>query len=457
MTTSQTLLRDVRVITGDGVTDIPLGWVRLADGTITAVGAGEPAAAPHATVWSLPGSTVLPGVINAHAHGCSTGPLFSSGAAPLKSSAALANADRQLAQGVTTLVNVCGLGLPEDLAALANHPLRILLGTTHFPEAIEAARIVDGAGLDKAHESMTAERMLGLGAVAIGEVGSGATLGGGVAAYRYLPEAALDLFDRDLSPADATALIDAAIGRDRTHPLDATALREAMRRIGLPSQGPAVASFSDAIVRYAQLPVRHSLATFADAAALSARTGVPAVFHTAAPSVGRLLAVAREHSGDGSVLVAGHMNHTSMTRDEALGAARELRGLGVVIDVSVLDTVHARRLASPELVDALFDEGLVDTLSTDYAGGAWESMLAAAQRQVDRGAVTVAEAVRMCSGRPGEVFPDAAAGRGLLAEGRPADLVVTAADDLGAVRSVWIDGHPVWAAAPLPEPGGDSA
>ena len=151
------------------------------------------------------------------------------------------------------------------------------------------------------------------------------------------------------------------------------------------------------------------------------------------------------------------MNHTSMTRDEALDYARRLRDMGVVIDVSVLDTVHARSLATPELVDALIDAGLVDTLSTDYAGGAWESMLAAAQRQVDRGAVTAAEAVRMCTGSPGEVFPGAAAGRGLLAAGRPADLVVTAADDLAAVQSVWVGGRPAWAVPSLPEPGDHSA
>ena len=272
---AQTLLRDVRILTGDGVTDLPRGWVVLAGDAIVGVGAREPPPSPDTKVVALPGSAILPGVINAHAHGCTTGPLFSSGAAPLDAAQARANADRQLSQGVTTLINVCGLGLPEDLVALAGHPMRVLLGSTHLPEAIQAARIVDGCGLDEAHKSMTAERMLQLGAVAIGEVGSGATLGGGVAAYRYLPEAAADLLGSPLSPVDATALIDAAIGRDRLHRLDLEALRDAMSRVGLPSSGPAATSFSEAIVRYAQLPVRHSLATFADAAALSARTGVP--------------------------------------------------------------------------------------------------------------------------------------------------------------------------------------
>ena len=455
MSSPTTLLTDVRVITGDGVTDIANGWVLLAGPMIAEVGAGDPdidPSTPGLSILSLPSQVILPGVVNAHAHGCTTGPLFSSGAAALDVETARSNADRHLSQGVTTLVNVCGLGLPEDLTALSDHPLRIRLGTTHFPEALVAAHIVDGAGLDEAHEAMTAERMIDLGAGAIGEVGSGATLGGGVAAYRYLPLAAQNLLGRQMSPAVATDLIDALVGTDRLARPDTAALRRTLSDRDLlpaePDRATAVvAGFAEAIERYAQRPVRHSLATFAAAAGLSARTGIPAVFHTAAPSVERLLDVARAHEGDGSVLVAGHMNHTSMTVTQAVDAARRLRDLGVVIDVSVLDTVRARRLAGPELVDALTDEGLVDTLSTDYAGGAWESMLAAAQRQVDRGALSAAEVVRMCTGRPAEVFATAADGRGLIAPRRPADLVIAEAGDLAAVRSVWIDGHPVWQAA----------
>lgn len=376
---------------------------------------------------------VIPGIINGHAHGCTTGPLFSSAAAPLSKAQAIANLDRHLAAGVTTLVNVCGFANVEDVP---EHAIDVRLGTTHLPAAVVAADIVDGAGLNPAHREMTAEQMLDSGAVALGEIGSGATLGGGVAAYRYVPDAVEEVLGYRLEPDVATALIDALVGPSRVAEPDDAALGAALASAGLPdSVRPAV---REAILRYASAPVHASLDSFAEAAALSATYGRPAVFHVAAPSVERVLHLAQTTS---AVIVAGHMNHPSIPTAEAVAWARRLRAAGAVIDVSSLDIVGARRLATPEIADALVKEGLVDTLSTDYAGGAWESMLGLVQYWREAGLVALEDGIAMCTSTPADVFgmPD----RGRIEEGMRADVVLVSKDDVSQVQAVVIGGEVV--------------
>lgn len=376
---------------------------------------------------------VIPGIINGHAHGCTTGPLFSSAAAPLSQDQALANLDRHLASGVTTLVNVCGFATFDDVP---EHAIDIRLATTHLPAAVVAADIVDGTGLDGVHRKVTAEHMLNAGAVALGEIGSGATLGGGVAAYRYVPDAVEEVLGCRLEPDVATALIDALVGPSRVAEPDDAALDAALVSAGLPaSVRPAV---REAILRYASAPVQASLDSFSEAAALSAQYGRPAVFHVAAPSVERVLHLAQTTS---AVIVAGHMNHPSIPTEEAVAWARRLRAAGAIIDVSSLDIVGARRLATPEIADALVKEGLVDTLSTDYAGGAWESMLGLVQYWREAGLVSLEDGVAMCTSTPADVFglPD----RGRIAEGMRADLVLVSKDDVSRVRAVVVGGEVV--------------
>lgn len=381
------------------------------------------------------GCLVLPGVVNGHAHGCTTGPLFSSAAPALEAAQVRANLDRHLAAGVTTLVNVCGFGTFDDIP---EHVIDIRLGTTHLPEALVAAGIVDGAGLDAAHRVMTAEEMLRQGAVALGEIGSGATLGGGVAAYRYVPEALEDALGRRIDPETATHLIDALVGPLRTGAPDDAGLERAIAAVGLPASchGPA----REAILRFASEPVHASLDSFSEAIALAERHDRPAVFHVAAPSAQRLIELARNSTAR---IVAGHVNHPSFAPDEAVHWAREFRAAGAVVDVSSLDVVHARRLATPEVADALAREGLVDTLSTDYAGGGWEPMLGLVARWVSAGYLSLADGIAMCTSNPADVF--GFTDRGRIREGLRADLVIVDRNDLEQVRSVVIGGRVVTA------------
>jgi imidazolonepropionase-like amidohydrolase len=405
--------------------------IRVRDGVIVDVSHAPPP--PDSRVIDATDRFVIPGVVNAHAHGLTLGPLFSSAAEPLARDAAQANADRHLSEGVTTAVNICGFAIEEDRI---DHPMRIELGTTNLPHAREAAAIGDGAGLTEAQRHRSAEAMVASGAVAIGEVGSGATLGGGVAAYRYVPQAVRDATGIELDPASATLLIDALVGPLRTGEPNDRGLSQAMERLALPmSAFPVVRK---AVLDYAAAPVLVSLGSFGEACALSALTGVPAIFHTAEPSIRELLRLAR--SADARI-VAGHMNHPSIPADEAVAVARELRDLGVVIDVSSLDIVHQQAMCSPEVADALVSAGVVDTLSTDYAGGSWESMLGLVQRWVRMGTITVEQGIAMCTSTPAEVF--GFRDRGRIAPGLLADLVVVRQDDLEAVECVIVGGDVV--------------
>jgi len=85
---------------------------------------------------------------------------------------------------------------------------------------------------------------------------------------------------------------------------------------------------------------------------------------------------------------------------------------------------------------------LVDTLSTDYAGGGWEPMLDLAQRWIDMGSLRLERAVQLLAERPARVF--GLSDRGIIRPGKRADIVVTRQGDLADVRSVIIGGKVAW-------------
>jgi len=405
-----------------------LATIRIRDGVIDDVSHEPPPSG--AQVIDTTGSLMIPGVINTHAHGLTTGPLFSSAAQPLSREQVTANADRHLRAGVTTVINICGFAVPEDVP---DHPLQILLGTTNLPHALAAADLVDGSGLTEHDRNLAAEQMIESGAVAIGEVGSGATLGGGVAAYRYVPNAVREGAGLELDTETATALIDALIGPLRTDEPNDRALASTMEIRELPLNAFAVVRA--AILDFAAGPVVASLGSFAEATSLSERTGVPTIFHTAAPSLREILHLARTTEAK---MVAGHMNHPSIGPERAVSAARILREAGVTIDVSSLDIVHAKSMCSPEVADALASAGLVDTLTTDYAGGAWEPMLGLVQRWIDLGHVSLEQGINMCTSKPADTF--GLMDRGQIMPGRKADIVVCSPVNLESISMVLIDG-----------------
>jgi len=97
---------------------------------------------------------------------------------------------RHLQGGTTTVLNVDGFALPEEVeAARRLAPVNLHTATCHTPLSLRAALLADGGGLSPRQRHQTAERMVEPGVVCLGEIGSGHTLGGGGQEYLYIPRA----------------------------------------------------------------------------------------------------------------------------------------------------------------------------------------------------------------------------------------------------------------------------
>lgn len=443
------LIEGGRVVTGDGTTD-RRGNVWIDGDRITAVDWDDaPAEQDVELRIDARGRAVLPGVINNHAHGCSAGPLFPSAARGLSPERTAWHLDRHLLQGTTTVLNVCGLTMPAEIAAAgAGHPVRLMSSTSHFGPVFEAADAVDGAGLTAEHRAMTAERAVTEGAVAVGEIGSGHTLGGGGQDYLYIPQAVREATGREIDVATARNLKLAVLAH-LFGGVEGDGLASVMRESGLDevaSEEEMHTLVSSSVVP----PIRHALNAFAPATEFAARNGLPVMFHSSSVSRDQIITLARKYAGR-ATLIAGHSNHNTYTVEDAVATARELRELGVVIDVSTLDGVVTRWRNDMRHTEALASEGLIDTLSTDYANGHWDAPLEGAHHLHNRKLYSLAAAVALGTGNVARAYPALADGRGLLAPGRIADVVLADEVNVSRVHSVIAGGElvvdagwPVW-------------
>jgi imidazolonepropionase-like amidohydrolase len=401
------------------------------------------------------GMLVMPGLINNHTHGTACGPLFPSGHEGLPYGQVLANLDRHLLEGTTTLLCVDGFVTAEALASTdAAHPVNVRLASCNTPACLEAATIADGGGLTEAHRAFTARRALAAGVVALGEIGAGHTLGGGGASYLYIPAEIERRTGVTITPRQANELKIAVLGRHiSASAFDPDAVEEALAGAGLTGR-LSVADIRE-IVSGIVLPAFDiALHGLAEAAAQARQAGVPVLVHNAAASMTQVAAIARTDVQ----LIAGHSNHSSFELREAVEHAGRLKEMGAIVDVSTLDTFGARRLTTgPELLYAMFSAGLVDTISTDYAGGHHDSILLAIDRSTKAGVVSLPAAVAMATANVADAIPGLAPRRGRVVPGAIADLVVTNPAELHQVGAVLIGGEIVVrdgrraAAGPAPE------
>ncbi len=441
------IIKNATIITGDGSTVIEKGNIFVDDGRIVDITQGDISGINSRKTGSIIDATgcyAIPGVINAHTHGFTTGPLFPSGAKPLSKERALRNAGRMLRQGVTTLINVCGFCLPEDLEPVASStPLNIRLGTCHLPIALQSAEMVDGSGLEPRHKSMTAKEMLENGAVVIGEMGSGASLGGGVTDYKYIPEAVERETGVRITAAQANSLKTAVLGKTlEVKNFCESALAKAANGAGI-AEKIDLQKLREIIEEVALKPVAVSLRSFEEACELSAETGVPAVFHNSLVSAPKILDLAKKYHGTKAKIVAGHSNHPSFTPEEAVYYAAEMKKYGAIIDMSTLDGIITHWMNGTTQIDALVKEGLVDTISTDYGGSHWDGILEGVHHLVKKGLVTIAEGVAMATGNVAKIHPLAAPNRGFIEKGKIADIVITDDKNVGRVDMVIVGGKVV--------------
>lgn len=390
------------------------------------------------------GDYLIPGLINTHSHGFTLGPLFASANRPIALPLVFRNLNRHLLQGTTTLLNVDGFALMEEVDIVNKlHPIKIKTGTTHMHLNFEAAEKADGNGLTKAHKAMTVEEMLKRGAAAIGEVGAGATLGGGVASYYLLPRAIEEKIGKRITTAQAEKLKRAVLGRHiDPHNKDKKKVKSWLKETGLSE----LLTVDEAIeitmkVIYASVEVARN--GIREAADFAIKYDIPVIIHNAAASKDVILEVAKRL---GSKLIAAHSNHPSYKKEEMLEVARELKKLGVIIDICSGDSFGANQLFPVDYMEptlAMIEEGISYTISTDFMGGNWDSMLRVIEEAVKKRKISIPKAIAMATSNVVKAIPRVAPNAGLIEEGRVADLVIVDKNKLSKVKHVLVNGLPV--------------
>ena len=433
------ILKNGRLVVGDGRTPVFTGSLVVEGDRIAAAGPNSYTGGLSDTVIDLGGRLVLPGAIDCHAHAVAPGPRFASGTPGVSMPEVLGNLRRHLSQGHTTVVDLDGLKVPEEIARVAGQPVRVASGTIHFEPMFAAADAADGKGLTTAHREMTAAAMADAGAVVIGEVGAGMTLGGGGQDYMYIPAAVERATGARLTAAQSRALKYAVLGRHiRPGSPDTDTVRRLLAEYGLAerlSVAEAVALIEESVLPSFQLAL-DGLVRSAD---LAVELNIPTLVHNSAPS-DEAARTAAEVAGP--LFIGGHTNHGTFSVEEAVASARHIREQGGHVELDTFDAWGRRELhAGPEHLIALFQEGLVDIVATDYAAGHWDSVLEAVEAVVGIGLASLEAAVAMVSGNVGRALPRLGADRGLLRAGQLADVVVSSPRHPSDVELVVVGGE----------------
>ncbi|MEZ2388048.1 amidohydrolase family protein [bacterium RCC_150] len=440
-----TLIRGGTVVTGSGETVIEAGAVIVRDGRIAEVlGRWDADRGFAGEIIDASGCVVMPGLINSHTHGVTPGALFPSAARALSAERWMGNLDRHLLAGTTTVLSLCGFASMEEVReADRRHAVHVRGATTHLPHCLRAASMADGKGLTAQAPELTVERMLDDGAVAIGELGGGQTLGGGGQDLVYIPAAVREASGIHITNAQARRIKEAVLGRFiDVSALDPDALAEAAKEAGLEEAFTAT--------QLAQLVIDSVMPSFAPAiegiregVQAASKFGVPAIVHSASATANVLRELMLAPDGQRATVIAAHANHPSHTPEEALSLALLGRKAGWPAEASVFDLLHRRHtVATREHWDLLLREsGLISVIGTDYGhDGNHDELISAVQDIASNGHRSLAGAVAMATSNVADLIPNIAPESGRLERGKAADVVVARADDFRDVRYVLVSG-----------------
>jgi hypothetical protein len=434
------IIKNGTVILGDGITVLDGATVYIEGNQIVDVREGGPGRTDDsATVVDATDRVVVPGMINTHSHGVGFGPRFATAASALPREQVLKNLDEHLRFGTTSVVDLDGFALPDEVhAADKAHPVNVFLATTHMPANKDVARQADAEGLTPEHAAMTAEKAVGAGAVLFGEIGGGHTLGGGGQDYMYIPMAVKEATGVELEPLQARKLKESVLSRFiREDAYRQAKVEAALEELGL--SGKLTPEEARDLVQDCVLPsFQAALDGFDEAADYAQQFGLPTLVHNSAPSFEKTHAIAERL---GPLLIAGHTNHPTFTPEEAVESGRFLQEHDAVVEVSVLDAFRAHRLVTgPEHIYALLAADLVDILGTDYAGGYWDGILLAIQHMVADNVVSLPKAISLGSRNVARAVKGIGE-RGELVPGKIADVVIAPEDEVANVSAVIVGGR----------------
>lgn len=447
------VLKNATIINGDGRTKPYSGSIVIEDGLIAAVAPRDLAGGPKDTVIDLDGRLAVPGAIDAHAHATAPGPRFASGTPGVPFVESLGNLRRHVAQGHTTVVDLDGFKLPSENAKVrAAQPVKVEMSTVHFDPMFAAADACDGAALTAEHRAMTATKMYGHGAVVLGEVGAGMTLGGGGQDYIYIPAAVKKATGVVINQAQAMALKYAVLGRHiRPGSADRNQIAALISEYGLGdiTVDGLITLLEDSVLPSFQI----ALDGLVQSAHLAVELQLPTLVHNSAPSSEAVREAAKIA---GALFIGGHTNHPTYTAEEAVESAQWIREQGGHVEIDTFDlwTGGMGIDHSGGHLVALAQADAIDIIATDYAAGHWDGMWEMVAGIVQVGLTPIEKAVAMATGNVGLAIPRIGATRGILKPGMAADIVVTSSHTLSDVELVLIDGEVVHAPVnrPLPFP-----
>lgn len=441
------------VVVGDGRQLLESAHIIVERGKIVDVYQGDiPLSKEIPQVLDARGKMVLPGIINHHTHGCTLGPLFPSAARPLDEKIVRDNLKRHLSQGTSTLFDVSGFSIFSDIKDLGDIPIDIKLTTAHTPSSIKAAMAVDGSGLTEFHRKMSMEQMLKEGAVAIGEIGGGHTLGGGGQDYLYIPRKIEEVTGIRISTAHARKLKFTVLGRHiDPASFDPDETQKVLIETGLLGKID-VEEVKDLVEKSVIPSVKPAIEGFYEAAEQASKHHMPLILHNSAPSIKTLYDIAKNYS-DKVRIIAAHSNHDTFLPHEAVEWAEKFKNLGVIIDIATFDITPWSREhtgGSEDYFDALAQSGLADIISTDYNGGFWDGILTGIKRMVERGYSNLPRAVAMATGRVADLFN--LTSKGYIQKGKDADIVITDKYDISGVEQIIIRGKIIYTMPPQVPP-----
>ncbi len=433
----RTLIRNATLIDGTGASARENVTVAIEDHLIDGI---IPRASPYydraERLIDARGGYVIPGVLNHHVHGLTRGPLMISGEPALSDERVRTNCNLLLAQGVTRACNVDGFCLAEEAVAATRFPgltvkIAALQTPAHYAWTVDGPFPLGGI-LNRHRTSLDAE--LARGAVAIGELGPG--IDTHWADYTLIPLA----LERELGIA-----ITSEVARRLRLSLetgDTDAVASELRALGAPEGW--VSRLTEVVQDTVRWQEMAEAACREGIAAAARHPEVPVILHHT-PGTYDLALEAAEQLG--SRLICAHSNFQIHDAEMAVEHARALRERGALIDIMSGDAWGAREFhPTPEVTLALLGSGVVDLISTDYAGGFWDPMLLVVEKAAELGAITLEAGVRMVTGAVAEAVPLLAPQRGTIEPGQVADVVVTAPGSVSDVRHVLVSGLEV----PLP-------
>jgi alpha-D-ribose 1-methylphosphonate 5-triphosphate diphosphatase PhnM len=445
----RTLVVNANIVTGDGKTILENRSIAIEGEMIESIRTNPcPLSDNACRIVDAAGGLVIPGLIDTHDHGVTTGPYVFDCALPgLPKERVVWRLNKYLLEGVTTVLNQDGFSTMEEVAETRSlTPMQVQTLSVHMPVHFQRARVFSCGGLKEGHYGTTIEEMVGQGALGIGEVGGfgiPVPKQGQIPDISYLYNLFIPLVIQNetghtITHEDGTALGMALFAQ----PPDEKALSALMEKLDIPGAMNKLKEFAESAVENAQLTIEANQ----EAATYAGKLGIPLFFHSSPQTKAQVIEFARELK---ELFHASHSDF-SYKPGEAIEVAKAVKDAGGWTDIMCGNLFRSSEAGTPPNRKnhvtslALLEEGLVDILENDSATRYWgDPMLRVLEYFIDQRVIDLPQAIAMVTKNPTKAIPDIAPNRGEISTGKIADLVVLDRNSISRVKTVLIKGEVV--------------